>query len=225
MKELFIHMQPEAMSGFMSVFNEINEEGDVFCYLENYKDEVIKPSLLIDIMNESHYSVFGVAAHLPHQAKKMRMAIEEEDGHKFLAFNMAPFLGLPGHHPMVELKELKGLLEWIKEEVMTNYQSQIYLAIPRSHDEVEMKIISDNKDLEEKLQTQFNEKINNSPILIEWKKNQENGFRLDNPQCTYLTLRMNMLELLTMTEQLQLMQKKNAENKTENKLKFKGFFL
>jgi hypothetical protein len=225
MKGLYIHMHPEAFNGFMSVFNEVNEEGDVFCFLENYQGETIKPDTLIKIMNESSYSVFGVAAHVPSQAKKMKMAIEEEDGHSFLALNIAPFLGLPGEDPLAELKELKGLLEWVKEEVVTHYQAQIYLIISRNRDEVELKIISSSDELESKLQSQFNEKINQSPVLTEWKKNQEDGFRLDNPQCAYLTVRMNMVELLNMTEQMQLMQKRQAEDKTVNKTKFKGFFL
>lgn len=75
MSNLFIHMQPEAFQGFLSVFNEIQEGGDIFCYLEDYKNEIIKPCDLINIMEQSHYGVFGVAAHLPYQVKKMNMDI------------------------------------------------------------------------------------------------------------------------------------------------------
>jgi hypothetical protein len=225
MSELFINMHPEAFQGFLSVFKEIHEGGDVFCYLENYQGETIKPKDLIEIMEQSHYSVFGVAAHLPEQIKKMKMDVIEEDGHHFLALNIAPFLGLPGNNPIAELRELKGLLEWLKEEVITNYQSKIYLAITRYPSQTELKVISDSDELEARLQSQFNEKVTNSPVLTQWKNIQQEGFKLDNPQCKYLTARMSMLELLNMTEQMELMQKNVDKNQDTNKKKSKIVFL
>lgn len=117
------------------------------------------------------------------------------------------------------------MLQWIKQEVINNHTARIYLTLDRSHGKVETRIISDSDELETRLQAQFDEKITHSPVLTQWKENQEEGFKLDNPQCAYLTIRMSMLELLTMTEQMELQQKNVDKNQPGDKKKFKGFFL
>lgn len=226
MNELYINVEPYSIDGFLKIFDLVLEdtEGDIAYHVENYNGKAIKPDDLIDYMVTFGYGIFGVSCKVPELVEKMNMEVIEDNGHHFVIFNLAPFLGLPGNEPLKELQELKELLTWVKDEALKNPTHKVKLVLDRWHGTTNFKIVSNSKDLEKKLQEELSEKINQSETLTQWVENQKSGFKKIERRCKDLFIGMDSLSLMNMKEQQFIFD--NDKKKIPNKIKLtkKGFF-
>lgn len=187
MKEHYINIYP-LMSDFLKIFDIPFENGfntgDIAYHIEDYSGGEITAKELYEDMN---------------------IRIAEQDGHHFVVFKLAPFLGLANLDWKEELKELKSFLEWVKEEAINHPEHKVKLGFMRVGDKVDFNLISDNEELEKELNIKMDEKVANSPALTQWVANQKKGYREVEKQCYDLWISMDSFSLMSLEEQTKLL--------------------
>lgn len=201
------------INGFLSLFDDVNDEGDIIYRIEGYKGEKINIQDLVNWMEVEQANIFGVSAGLSHLIEKTNIVIIKDGNSNHLVFRLAPFLGLPDISFKEELIELKNLLIFIKEEAIKNSQEKIKLCLDKT-EKITFTIICTSEKLEKELNTRFNQDIEKSKILTQWVENQKKGFANIVKNNNNISFLMDSLVLMSLDEQANLLNNKKVnENK------------
>jgi hypothetical protein len=214
MSDLYIDINPSMYESFLKIFNEVDKDGYISFGLDDYKRQKISAKTLYEAMIIDGRGIFGVSHQVPELVEKMDLQIVKQNDTAFVVFKLAPFLGLPGHNSRKELKELETLLTWISDQTINNPQDTIKINLSRNKKEVDFNISSTSQDLQERLQKEFSEKIESSPVLSSWSNNQKQGFKLVEKRLSILWYGMDTLTLLGLDDR-----KKVIEERQENNIK------
>lgn len=216
MKEHFINIDP-VMYDFLKIFDipiqNGFESGDIAYHIENYRGKEITAKELYNDMITCNFGIFGVTHTLTQFVEEMNIEVVEQEGHHFVVFQLAPFLGLPNDDWKEELKELKCFLEWIKEEAISHPEHKVKLSFMRLGDNVDFNLTSDFQVLQEELNKKMDEKVANSSILTQWVTNQKQGYREVEKQCYDLWISMDSLSLMSLEEQMNILKNRPLKKK------------
>ncbi len=178
----------ECSHNFLKMFDLINKDADlcigVVGFQEGKESKVIKE--FSDTLTAFHMSLFTLTFNDSELNKKMNHSFDPVEGGHWWFFNFASFLGLPGNNPLEEIKEFKSFLTSIKDVSMANITERITLQIYRVFDEAGVELLSDNKELQTKINQDMNQKIDDSPVLTAWKNNQISAIKNTEPHLSTL---------------------------------------
>lgn len=191
--------------------------------INSQENKKLKPSLhvdeffelfpmldMIDSISEGMMSQgighFGFFNKVPSLVKRINFKILEyetdnnQDRYSIVV-PLAPILGLPGiKEDREELVELKELFTFFKQEQLKHVTQDFVLQIHRGFGKTGVTIHCDNELIEQKINTTFQNKVNNSPVLTAWQNNLLMGIDNTDKQCDNLFCNTKFISLLTMEE-------------------------
>jgi hypothetical protein len=200
----YVQVLPYSFEGFLTIFDLVADNGDIYYHVESYEEE--EPVTLREIcrtFETSGWGLFSFAHAMPKLLDKLKFDVVEEDGEKFTAMRLAPFLGLPGNEDFkAELDELKELLTWLKDKGLETPTNQLRMILDSFGErETTFELMGKNKELTAKIQEEMFEKINQSPILTQWLENQKEGIVNTKGELHDLLASFPTVELMNPEEQ------------------------
>lgn len=211
----FIHIEPSTFEGFLKIFDSVYDNGNVYFHLEEKGKKL--PVMLKDVCDmyeTSGWGLFSFAHSISKLQDKIDFKIVEENGNKFVAMKLAPFLGLPGGNDFEsELNDLEDLLVWIKEKSLENPKNDLRIILDAVGDKSKLRLYGKNTELTNELETEMFEKINSSEHLTQWVENQKEGIINAKGRLFDLMARFPTAELMDLEERTEYYKKQEPIKK------------
>lgn len=200
----YVQVLPHSFEGFLTIFDLVSENGDIYYHIPSHYEDG-EPATLREVcrtFETSGWGLFSFAHAMTKLHEKIDFDIIEEDGNKFTAIQLAPFLGLPGDDSKSELEELKTFLTWLKDKGLETPTNQLRIILDSFGErETVFKLTGKNKELTDAIQEEMFEKINKSPILTQWLENQKEGIVNTKGELHDLLASFPTVELMSQEEQ------------------------
>lgn len=199
----YVQVLPHSYEGFLKIFDLVADNGDIYYHVQSYDKE--EPITLKDIcrtFETSGWGLFSFAHAMPKLHKKLKFDIVEENGNKFTAMRLAPFLGLPGGDDFKsELDELKDFLTWLKDRSLENPTNQLRIILDALGEKAEFRLVGKNEELTTQIENEMFEKMNKSNTLTQWLENQKEGIINTKGELYDLWANFPTVELMSSEEQ------------------------
>lgn len=195
----YIHIVPNTGQQLLDIFNEVCVDGNAYFLAHSHKENPISLKDVCRQFESIGWGLFSFAQYMPIDKIKFEVLIEH--GKDTVAFQLAPFLGLPGENHSIELLELESFLMWFKEEAKRNPTQQLRLVLDAVGDDAQLRFTGKNKEQIEQLNTFMQKHIEYSANLTQWLENQKKAILAAKAELKLFDLYATLLPTDLMSQQ------------------------